>query len=104
MRSGKCPHDPIELLFLSLQNMRKRILKSKRINLDLIYPIASANPSNTDLDSQRDYYDELYNGEYEDDIYDDYDPEEEYRNPEHKRIIPDGEQAFFSAIKSGEDW
>lgn len=38
-----------------------------------------------------------------DDDYE-YDPEEEYRNPERKRIIPDGEQAFFSAIKNGEDW
>ena len=42
--------------------------------------------------------------EIDDDFYDDYDTEEEYRNPENKRAIPDGEQAFFSAIKNGEDW
>jgi hypothetical protein len=73
--------------------MRKRILKSERINLDLLYPVDSAIPD-TDSDSN----------EFEEDIYGEYDPEEEYRNPERKRIIPDGEQAFFSAIKNGEDW
>lgn len=73
--------------------MRKRILKSERINLDLLYPIASASP---DVDSDSD--------EFEEDIYEEYDQEEEYRNPEKKRLIPDGEQAFFSAIKNGEDW
>jgi hypothetical protein len=73
--------------------MRKRILKSERINLDLLYPVASASP---DTDSDSDGFGE--------DIYEEYDPEEEYRNPEKKRLIPDGEQAFFSAIKNGEDW
>lgn len=83
--------------------MRKRIQKTEKINLDLINPIATATPTEIDLDSQHDYYDLLYNRNYEDDSYD-YDPEEEYRNPERKRVIPDGEQAFFSAIKQGEDW
>jgi len=73
--------------------MRKRILKPKRINLDLLYHVTPASP---DIDSDSD--------EFEEDIYEEYDPEEEYRKPERKRIIPDGEQAFFSAIKNGEDW
>lgn len=73
--------------------MRKRILKPKRINLDLLYHVTPANP---DIDSDSD--------EFEEDIYEEYDPEEEYRKPERKRIIPAGEQAFFSAIKDGEDW
>ena len=53
---------------------------------------------------KQEYYDKLYNIQYEDDLYEDYDPEEEYNNPENKKEIPDGEQAFFSAIKNGEDW
>ena len=73
--------------------MRKRIVKPKRINLDLLYRVTPANP---DIDSDSD--------EFEENIYEEYDPEEEYRKPERKRIIPDGEQAFFSAIKDGEDW
>lgn len=73
--------------------MRKRILKPKRINLDLLYPVASASP---DINSDSD--------EFEEDIYEEYDPEEEYRKTEKKRLIPDDEQAFFSAIKNGEDW
>ena len=73
--------------------MRKRIRKPIKINLDLLYPIASASP---DIDSD--------SNEFEEDIYEEYDPEEEYRKPEKKRLIPDGEQAFFSAIKNGEDW
>ena len=83
--------------------MRKRILKPKRINLDLIYPVVSANSSEIDLDSQHDYFDQIYNRKCEDDSYD-YDPEEENRNPKGKRVIPDGEQAFFCAIKQGEEW
>lgn len=71
--------------------MRKRITKPKRINLDLLYPVASADPSEIEQ-------------EFEDSLYEDYDPDEEYRNPEAKKVIPDGETAFFSAIKQGEDW
>ena len=84
--------------------MRKRITKPKRINSDLLCPVASANPSEIDLDSQYKYFDELYNRKYEDDNYCDYDPEEEYINLENKKIIPDGETAFFSAFKQGEDF
>lgn len=72
--------------------MKKRVLRPKRINLDLLYPIVSVDPEN-DLNPQ-DYLEDDY----------DYGPEEEYKNPENKRDIPDGEQAFFSAIKNGEDW
>ena len=70
--------------------MRKRITKPVRINLDLLYPEVSEDPE--------------IEQEFDDDFYDDYDPEEEYRNPENKKVIPDGETAFFSAIKNGEDW
>ena len=73
--------------------MRKRILKPKRINLDLLYLVASANPD-----------DNLNSKEFEEEDYYDYDSEEEYKNSEKKKIIPDGETAFFSAIKNGEDW
>ena len=71
--------------------MRKRIAKPKRINLDSLYPVASANPTEIKLED-------------DDIIEDDYDPEEEYRHSEHKRVIPDGESAFYNAIKNGEDW
>jgi hypothetical protein len=73
--------------------MRKRIVKAERINLDLLYHVTPASP---DIDSDSD--------EFEEDIYEEYDQVEEYRNPEKKRLIPDGETAFFSAIKNGEDW
>jgi hypothetical protein len=63
--------------------------KTKRINLDLLYS-ETPTSSKKNLDTKDYFYD--------------YNPEEEYRNPEHKKIIPDGEQAFFSAIKNGEDW
>ena len=71
--------------------MRKRITKPKRINLDTLCPVASADPSEIKL-------------EYDDVFYEDYDPEEEYGNPEHKRVIPDGETEFYKAFKQGEDF
>lgn len=77
--------------------MRKRILKPKRINLDLLYHVT---PESPDIYSDSDEFEEdIY-----EDIYEEYDPEEEYRKSERRRIIPDGEQAFFSAIKNGDDW
>jgi hypothetical protein len=72
--------------------MRKRITKPRRINLDLLYPVASAIPEEVTP---------VYNDE---DFYDDYDPEEEYINLEYKKAIPDGESAFIIAIKNGEDF
>lgn len=89
--------------------MRKRITKLKRINLDALYPIASANPTEINLDSQYEYYDELYNRYYEDDYDGEFSLEEleelgVISYPETKRVVPDGEAAFFYAIKQGEDF
>ena len=71
--------------------MRKRITKPKKIDLDLLYPVASASPNEIEL-------------EQDDELYDEYNPDGEYIKQEHKKLVPDGEQAFFSAINQGEDW
>ena len=79
--------------------MRKRIRKPIKINLDLLYPIAS---SSAEIDSDSEY-------DYRKDSLEEFDLEEleemgAISYPETKKTIPDGEQAFFSAIKNGEDW
>lgn len=96
--------------------MRKRITKSKRNNLDL-QPIVSVNPNEINLDSCYEYSDQVYQKEYDVDLAEVFwDKMESMYNteelaemgfieiPKVTKIIPDGEQAFFSAIKNGEDW
>ena len=92
--------------------MKKKRTKPNPINLDLLYPVASADPSETGID---DCHNEDHNAEY-DDLYkwleameSKYSAEELAEMgfveiPKTTKIIPDGEQAFFSAIKNGEDW
>ena len=67
--------------------------------MDLLYPITS---SSAEIDSDSEY-------DSEEDSLEEFDLEEleemgAISYPETKKTIPDGEQAFFSAIKDGEDW
>ena len=78
--------------------VRKGTQKTERINLDLLYPATPANLPNSNLEKNNDY-----------DPTDDFTLEEleemgAIEIPKATKVIQDGESAFYSAIKNGEDW